>query len=510
MSPVNLDQWGKRLEAGDHDDPALALAADLHASRPPALQPPARFRAELRARLLEQYQQRNTKLVSRSRAAALAAAICLAIVLLSITWTVARPTPIAAAEIVQRAASARAIYTTGSDLLHERFTITFPSTRPSRTAVAERWLSADRMRFRYQLTDTSGTLIYFMQRNGDQLWQSFHTRPIGEEPVTQVYQVALDDRTLTSSDLLERSVGLLFHPLWQVKLQCEDLNCLLQHAVGEAQLIGTERAPDGRSVYVVQMQYRAPERRGKAPLYRLTLKIDTRQYALVEVIDEIDGAQQLTMSQFTHEVMPGTAAPSRLFTALPPGVVVAGQLVVPGDRAVGNRVHIETASVAPGTTLEGPIEMEVEVSYDLATAPEATLSVGLATDGEREEIGKTIVSRNEHRATVRLTRPYVRGGPLTGEVRLYASLELWNSPTSFRVIASEVSDEFFYLLPKASSGMDEPPMHVGPGDAEADALMEAFMEQQKPGGTGPAPDIATETVRNRGRSTLRTVTSDDG
>jgi len=482
MSQDNLDQWGQRLEAGDHDLPTLALAADLQASRPPALQPSGRFRAELRARLLEQYQQPNSRLPARRGAGALAAAICLTAVLLGITWTVVRPTPILAAEIVQRAASVRAAYTTGTDLLYERFTITFPSTSRSRTAVAERWLSADKMRFRYQLTDTSGTLIYFIQRNGDQLWQSFHTRPIGEEPVTQVYQVALDEQTLTSSDLLERSVGLLFHPLWQIKLQCEDLHCLLQQQLGEAQLIGTERAPDGRSVYVVQIQYRAPERRGKAPLYRLTLKIDTRQYALVEVVDEIDSQQQLTMSQFTHEAIAGTAAPSKLFAALPPGVVVADRLVVPGGRASSNRVHIETASLAPGTTLEGPIEMEVEVSYSLATAPKATLSVGFSTDGEREELGKTTVSSNERRATVRLTRPYVRGGPLTGEVRLYAWLVLWNSPTSFRVAASEVSDEFFYLLPKDSSGVDEPPTHVAPEDAESGAPTEALIVPLEAGG----------------------------
>ncbi len=85
----DLQNWGKRLDAGDTEDPLLALAARLREENTSPPPPAAQFKAELRAQLIEQHAAAQPRRFEfprlRAHPIALPAALVFVIVVLFMT-----------------------------------------------------------------------------------------------------------------------------------------------------------------------------------------------------------------------------------------------------------------------------------------------------------------------------------------------------------------------------------------------------------------------------------------
>ncbi len=447
----NVERRPRRPEGDRQDDRHRHLPARLHAARPRPASPSTSFRAELRARLLAQYEQPRRGGIPWRRPATLLSLATLSALLICLGLMLVRPAPLSAAEIVQRATAARTVQVGDADVIYDRFRVTMPGG-PLREAVVEKWQSPDKLRFRYQLSGADGALLYFVQRNGDRLWRSIHTGPVGSAPVTEVYQGKLEDSAATSPDDLAFSIGLsLLHPVWGHKLQCEDLQCLLQQRHGVARLLPRQRLPGGRTVHVVQIHYR--KQAAGEPALTLTVKVDAHSYALVEVVEERDGQPDLSLTHFERRAVPAPAVPPGLFTALPPGVKVAnGTFVIPRTNAMADRVGITSASIPPGTVLPEQAVIDVEVGYELVTAPKATLRVGYGAARQWIFVQQMEVTATDKpgvaHVRLRLDTAGLRDLLTSREVQLAASLDLSDGPQSFRVLGRAVSEHYRYLLPE--------------------------------------------------------------
>jgi hypothetical protein len=211
-----------------------------------------------------------------------------------------------------------------------------------------------------------------------------------------------------------------------------------------------ERLRDGRQVHVVQLRHRA---HADAPIYTLTVKVDARDYALVEVVQQRGGRQNVRLTQFERNIIPAAEVSSDLFNALPEGLTVAGdQFVIPRSQATADRVWINLASLPPRGELPERRQLEVEVGYELRTAPKALLSVGVMIGNKFIELAD--VTAHGSNGVVRVDLGDLAGRFRhvlgSGEVKLAAYLYLSSGPQSLRVIARNVSEEYRYTLPTDS------------------------------------------------------------
>ena len=388
------------------------------------------------------------------------------------------PTPVSAAEILDRTNARLAAQATGAEVLYDRLLIDWHGLTTQRDVLAELWQSLDGEQLRYQLTSAEGDVLYFVQRDGDRLWRSVHARPIGLEAVTRVYEMSLDQYQAES--VPDPSPWELFHSdlsvgwveidrvIMQRQGACADLYCLFGVAGGawecdaegctlnvegdsivRARLVGEEKLDDGRRVQVVEL--------AMGDGWTRTLRVDSDSFALVEVVDRERGNFVASLRHLERQALSGPDWPADLFSTIPGDlrVVQAGQ---PG--AGPDRLWVISATPEPGVELTAQTEFEVVIGYELASVPEAVLQVNLARPGfenintqDRLPVIKGTdfveITAGAGQVAVRFSVNLAEEQWLDpGDMALFVMLGTWKGATRLNILAAETFTEYqWYIEP---------------------------------------------------------------
>lgn len=421
MDKRQLNEWGRRLDAGLTDDPTLALAGRLRGLRPLAPQPPTEFRGRLKAQLLSTKNAKSTVVGPRLR---MVVALSLFIILVvGAIWIFPGAQPVSAGEILQRANTNFIAQAQGDGILYSQFTLLIDRSYQQLTAVGELWQSLETEQFRYQLVDTEGALLYFVQRDGDRIWRSVHDQPVGTTAVESVYLLTAEQyASLISPEesASQRSLPPIFGDLinwievdrWLATQSqtCDDLFCLLGLSDSEAwscdgdsctlpllepeldlpavmlraTVSGKEQFADGRTVFDLEFRTTHDD-----ALIR-TLKFDSRNFDLVEIVAYSSGNEVARMTFLERQVLSTDTA---FFRTLPEGLgeMEWGGAVNPPDPTLGGTplFHPPAGSIVTaipqlyysfpqkGTTISGQVEFVFFIRPRLGVRGEADLVVRL-------------------------------------------------------------------------------------------------------------------------------------
>jgi hypothetical protein len=390
------------------------------------------------------------------------------------------PAPVSAAEILLRADAALAASLDENTILYDRLSLDWQTgLTTGRNAVVELWQAPDGNRFRYQLTDADGNLLYFVQRDGDRVWRSVHTQPVGAESVTKVYALSLGAYRAELS--VDSSPWLLFYndlsTGWTAldrlmadrSAVCDDLSCLFRVPDGEwtcgkgaqgevctlsldgapmlqARRMKEEKLANGQTVQVVKIDMGEDWTR--------TLKVDAETFALVEIADHAQGDLVARLRHLERRHLTDALVDDGLFGAVPQNleVVLANQ-----TEAGTDRVWIVSASPEPGRALRSRTEFEVVVGYELASAPKGALKVDLARPGwETVDEGRlpivsgtdfVEVTTGEDEVTVHFTvNPAEEAWLETGDLALLVTLGTWEGTTRFDTLVAETFTAYSWSL----------------------------------------------------------------
>jgi len=350
-------------------------------------------------------QMRSKTLLPLTSVAALLVLLAGAL-FLSSAWPGARTA--SAAELLNRADEALAAQAGDAAVVYDRLSLSWEMAAPNEGVTAELWQAGDGARFRYQLTATDGTLLYFLQRDGDRIWQSIHPRPVGAAGVQQVIeQPAADPAPPPEGALLhgDLSVGWTDFTwlLSEHRAACTGLYCLLgvDGAEDDGVTAGpvTEETVAGQPVYAVTLTMPGDWRR--------TVRLDQETAALVEVVDEEDGNLVARLHHVERRALPAGALAADFFRRTPPGVeLTSGEI---GASGAADTVRLFAVAPQPGAPLSGATTFTVTVGYDLNSVPEAMLRVDLArpgfadvTEGRAPIVGgeQVTVSADQHEAII--------------------------------------------------------------------------------------------------------------
>jgi hypothetical protein len=142
MSQNDSNDWGRRLDSGERDDPLLALAARLQAGRSPAPRPSPNFKSDLRARLLA--QSATQRPMRWATGLAFAALLVIVAVVGGVWWTTRGPSAVSPAKIVQHTPSAKEISTHGEDTPFEICGESSAWVRPPEEEQTRKWWNSGR------------------------------------------------------------------------------------------------------------------------------------------------------------------------------------------------------------------------------------------------------------------------------------------------------------------------------------------------------------------------------
>jgi|GEM_PF-4740746 len=416
----------------DHD-----LIDRLKAARPLPVEAPMDFRNRLRTRLIAHYQAPYAKPKHWQLPTRWASVGVALLLILGLVWAGAQPASISAAEIVQRAAQANAVHATGSEIVYERAVVSILDTEvPLENAVAELWRSSDGTQTRYQLTGADGAILYFSQRNGDQIWRSTNAHRIGLRPATQVYLATSKNARANWGNLL---LGINAH--------CGGFDCLFNKPGMQVTLQGKEQLADGRSVYAVTTQYTLDVPNDQ--VFTATLKIDAETYALVEAVEFQNGALSARLQQIERQVLAHEALAADFFSSMPPALTLLPQQY--GSAAVGesgDRVRIRSITPAPSSILTGEVPFEIVVEYTMKSAPEGLLRFEFVKDESGRSVGfgtPVTVRADEHTAVVRFTANANQIRNVLGtHVKLAVELGHYSDLRAFNVTLWDVFPEYGY------------------------------------------------------------------
>lgn len=390
------------------------------------------------------------------------------------------PAPVSAAEILLRADATLAASLDENTILYDRLSLDWQTgLTTGRNTVVELWQAPEGNKFRYQITDADGNLLYFVQRDGDRVWRSVHTQPVGAESVTKVYTLSLEAYRAELS--VDASPWLLFYndlsTGWTAldrlmadrSAVCDDLSCLFSVPDGEwacgkgvegevctlsldgapmlqARRMGEEKLADGRTVQVVQIDLGEDWTR--------TLKVDAETFALVEIADRAQGEPVARLRHLERRPLTEALVDDGLFGAVPQNleVVLANQ-----TEAGTDRVWIVSALPEPGEALRGRTEFEVVVGYELASAPEGALKVDLARPGwETVEEGRLPIVKGtefvevmagKDEVTLHFTvNPAEEAWLEPGDLALMVTLGTWEGATRFNTLAAETFVDYVWRL----------------------------------------------------------------
>jgi hypothetical protein len=426
----NLNDWAQRLEAGRTDDPELVLAQKLSIQKDEPVEPSLSFRDGLRARLLEDYQPRERKLTFRRVLPFALAALLLLVVLLAWPRGVQG---VSAAEIL-RQARIGAILPEEGKVIYDRLQLGWNMGNDGiENVLGEIWFSPENRNYRYQLTSSTGEVLFYQAYDGEYTTQSVHLRPVGKQSIKQIYRfkgfVPL---------WLERpgDGGLLANPspvyYWLLavrqamdrKSDCTDLYCLLglpqegwscagsrcKYSFGdvdglgsmglELEVRGPTRLEDGRQVYEIRL---LP---GGALLQYLsgfgTVYVDAQSYQIVKVTYAMKGILKsigwgMTLDLLERRWMEAGDLPADFFRTPPEGVQVIpweGSLKDFINSQYGyteNRAWIISSDPPSGTRISGKVTFNLEVGYQLKGLPYANLKAILWGVGKDTAGGGTSV-----------------------------------------------------------------------------------------------------------------------
>ena len=360
------------------------------------------FKNELRGQLLDQYEQSSFSLANLGRWAGTAVAfILLAIAVLSIQQVLSGRSSVAAPVSVTRPAIQ-------TEVIYDSLLISWLA--PDGTAVeltAESWQTVDGTQFRGQVSDPDGNLLHFAQSDGISLWRTFQSHPDpGWYPANQIYQMSAADYHPPQGTTVPEWVtappfysGLAWEGLVTVVLQpawdCTDFPCVIEQlrnpAVGiksadaesenygwGGSLIDTETGEDGRSLSILRIDFAPRELEGQAAAQYRLVKVDSETFTVREVTDYDNETMTRRLQRLERQTLAPNTLPAGFFSTVPDSL-----LVVPWQPQANaeDRVWLINASPAPGTNLSSlqnrPTTIEMEIGYELRSAPEALAFVEL-------------------------------------------------------------------------------------------------------------------------------------
>lgn len=418
MDKQELNDWGQRLDAGLTGDPALELAEQLRNKHFIDAQPPVEFRKRLKAKLISTENIKPAGIRSRLR---IAAASLFTVLVVASILVLQQTRPVSAAEILNRANTNFTAQAHTGGILYDQFSLSVDvysfDTKLYKLkfdAVGEVWQSTEGDQFRYQLTDDDGGFLYFVQRNGGQIWRSVHDQPVGAAPIEQVYLLTpeqVQPTLLGQEDSSRQYIPPVFGDLiYWIELDrwlaaqsqsCGDLFCLLglgdssdwscekdrcilsipqPGAVEvnlEARVTGMEQLADGRKVYV--MEFRTDH---DDALIR-SLKFDVEDYTLVEIVAFTYNTEIARMTFQERQILPASQTLS--FSALPDGLQqvtweedtspprpTLAQTPLfhppPGSSAVFGVPSLIYSTPKEGSTLSGQVEFVLFIEYSSVKA----------------------------------------------------------------------------------------------------------------------------------------------
>jgi hypothetical protein len=283
--------------------------------------------------------------------------------------------PVVAAELWQRANAALVTEVGAAPFVYDRLALSWRSSgNVYENVTAELWQSTDGTQWRYQLSSQQGELLYFLQRDEGEVWQSIHTLPLGEATVTELFaHTAVEELPLPEGALLRRDAAVgwmdLDTMLAERAAACLDLYCLLGiDEDGAAGLAGVEEATweDGRAVYVLEAALPAE--------FTRTLVLDRESNRLVAVEDRDRGELIARQVHLERRGMTAAELGETFFASVPTGLTLART----EEQAGVDRIWIVHTSPAPGSVVTATTPFEVVIGYELVSLPEALIDVALA------------------------------------------------------------------------------------------------------------------------------------
>jgi hypothetical protein len=419
----DLQDWARRLEAGQSDDPELLLAQRLASEPPTPARPAEGFRRNLRTRLLETYTRPDPKglwrpLGSQYRRLAPLFAAALLLIVVWIVWP--RGVQGVSAAQVLHAATLEAGSSVDGEAVYDRLRLSWGMNGVQKENVTgEMWYSPGSQRYRYQLTGPGGELLFYQAFDGEYTTQSIHNQPVGEGAVNQVYRfkgfVPLWQERPGSGGLLANPMPVNFWALAVRQAQalsqdCTDLFCLLGlpqegwdcagtrciysfgkvAGVGktslELALRGMTRLEDGRQVYVIRL---LP---GGALLQYVTgfgtvyVDVQTKQIVKVDYSMKMilrPAETRMSLEHLERRRLDSATLPADFYRTAPDGIPVVaweGDLQRFINSQYGdheNRVWVISSDPPSGTRISGKVTFNLELGYQLRGLPYANLGVRL-------------------------------------------------------------------------------------------------------------------------------------
>jgi hypothetical protein len=412
----DLTDWAQRMEAGRTDDPELALAQNLSRLRGEPAEPSLAFKDGLRARLLEGYPPRGRRLAFQRVLPYVLAGLFLLVVWL--VWP-RGVQGVSAAEILRQARLGEPLAGNG-EVIYDRIRLGWNmGGNVVEDALGEIWYFPESRVYRYQVTSSTGQVLFYQAYDGEVTTQSVHLRPVGEQPVNQVYQFA----GFTPLSLENPGQGgLLANPspvnYWVLavrqamdrKADCTDLYCLLglseegwdcdgkrcKYSFGdvdgmgnmglELEVKGPTRLEDGRKVYEIRLMPRGVLLRylsGFGSVY-----VDAQTYQIVKVAYAMKGIlkpvrSEMTLDHLERQPIEAAELPADFFRTPPQGVMVIpwkGNLNSFIHSQYGyteNRAWIVSSDPPSGKRISGTVTFNLEVGYQLRGLPYANLKASL-------------------------------------------------------------------------------------------------------------------------------------
>jgi hypothetical protein len=416
----DLQDWTRRMEAGQADDPELSLARRLASTVPAPEGPADEFRRSLRERLLEAYDRPKARPWKEAPILRLAPFLAAALLLI-IAW-IAWPRGVqgvSAAEIMRLATLGQGS-PAGKEVVYDRLRLDWDMNNTHmQNVTGEMWYSADGQQYRYQLTGPDGNLLFFQAYDGETTTQSIHNRPVGEGAVSQVYRfqgfVPLWLEQPGSGGLLANPSPVNFwvlavHQAQQRDSSCTDLFCLLglpqegwdcagtrcKYSLGqvgstgtmsfELSLRGETRLEDGRQAYELRLAPSGVLRQLVSGIGTVYVDVQTKQivkvaYSLKMIIRP--ASMGMSLEHLERRWLDSAALPADFFRSAPQGISVVAwdgdlQRFIHsqfGDHE--NRVWVISSDPPSGTRISGKVTFNLELGYQLVGLPYANLIVQL-------------------------------------------------------------------------------------------------------------------------------------
>ncbi len=359
------------LTAASDPDPTFASALEqrLHATAVSSAPAPRPLLTGVMSTMRRQTMRRRLVLT-----AAALAVLVLAVLFGSTLLNKNGGRPVVAAELWQQANETMMAEAGGAPYVYDRLRLSWQSSSSAYEEItAELWQSASGAQWRYQLSDPEGQIIYFLQQNGSERWQSIHPQPVGTAAVSELFvQPAGEPVALPEGALLHQDAAAgwldLNRLLAERAAACLDLYCLLgiDAAGGNLSSVEETTTDGGRAVYRVQVALPAE--------FSRTLLLDRESSRLLAVEDRDRGQLVARLEHVERRGLAADELGEGFFASAPDGLT----LVQGRPEEGADRLWIISVSPEPGSTLTAPTQFEVVVGYELVSVPKARIDVALA------------------------------------------------------------------------------------------------------------------------------------